>query len=42
MSIYSRVTVIGERRRLDVVLFADQSFGVLFLDLLWMFEEPMQ
>ncbi|HET6742068.1 MAG TPA: EsaB/YukD family protein, partial [Kribbella sp.] len=42
MSTYSRVTVIGERRRLDAVLPADQPLGVLLPDLLRMLDEPMQ
>ncbi|MGW7683063.1 type VII secretion integral membrane protein EccD [Kribbella sp. NPDC054772] len=42
MSTYSRVTVIGERRRLDAVLPADEPLGVLLPDLLRMLDEPMQ
>ncbi|TCC07646.1 EsaB/YukD family protein [Kribbella soli] len=42
MSIYSRVTVIGQRKRLDAVLPADQPLGVLLPDLLRMLDEPMQ
>jgi type VII secretion integral membrane protein EccD len=42
MSIYSRVTVIGQRRRLDAVLPADEPLGVLLPDLLRMLDEPLQ
>ncbi|WP_433157643.1 type VII secretion integral membrane protein EccD [Kribbella sp. CA-247076] len=42
MSTYSRVTVIGQRRRLDAVLPADEPLGVLLPDLLRMLDEPMQ
>jgi type VII secretion integral membrane protein EccD len=42
MSTYSRVTVIGQRRRLDAVLPADEPLGVLLPDLLRMLNEPMQ
>ena len=42
MSVYSRVTVIGQRRRLDAVLPADEPLGVLLPDLLRMLDEPLQ
>ena len=42
MSIYSRVTVIGQRKRMDCVLPADEPLGVLLPDLLRMLEEPLQ
>ncbi|MFF1819225.1 EsaB/YukD family protein [Kribbella sp. NPDC058245] len=42
MSTYSRVTVIGQRRRLDAVLPADEPLGVLLPDLLRMLDEPLQ
>jgi type VII secretion integral membrane protein EccD len=42
MSVYSRVTVIGQRKRLDAVLPADEPLGVLLPDLLRMLEEPLQ
>jgi type VII secretion integral membrane protein EccD len=42
MSIYSRVTVIGQRKRMDAVLPADQPLGVLLPDLLRLLDEPMQ
>jgi type VII secretion integral membrane protein EccD len=42
MSVYSRVTVIGQRRRLDAVLPADEPLGVLLPDLLRMLGEPLQ
>ncbi|MFG1909940.1 EsaB/YukD family protein [Kribbella sp. NPDC048928] len=42
MSVYSRVTVIGRRRRLDAVLPADEPLGVLLPDLLRMLDEPLQ
>lgn len=42
MSTYSRVTVIGQRRRLDAVLPADEPLGILLPDLLRMLDEPMQ
>ncbi|WP_427892984.1 type VII secretion integral membrane protein EccD [Kribbella sp. GL6] len=41
MSVYSRVTVIGQRRRLDAVLPADEPLGVLLPDLLRMLDEPL-
>lgn len=42
MSVYSRVTVIGQRRRLDAVLPADEPLGVLLPDLLRLLDEPLQ
>ncbi|HZX08777.1 type VII secretion integral membrane protein EccD [Kribbella sp.] len=42
MSVYSRVTVIGQRRRLDAVLPADEPLGVLLPDLLRMLDEPLE
>ncbi|MFB6722822.1 EsaB/YukD family protein [Kribbella sp. NPDC056345] len=42
MSTYSRVTVIGQRRRMDAVLPADEPLGVLLPDLLRMLDEPLQ
>ncbi|TCO50063.1 type VII secretion integral membrane protein EccD [Kribbella antiqua] len=42
MSTYSRVTVIGQRKRLDAVLPADEPLGVLLPDLLRMLDEPLQ
>jgi type VII secretion integral membrane protein EccD len=42
MSTYSRVTVVGERKRLDAVLPADEPLGVLLPDLLRMLDEPLQ
>ncbi|TDC32816.1 EsaB/YukD family protein [Kribbella albertanoniae] len=42
MSTYSRVTVIGQRRRMDAVLPADLPLGVLLPDLLRMLDEPLQ
>ncbi|MFI5694933.1 EsaB/YukD family protein [Kribbella sp. NPDC051586] len=42
MSTYSRVTVIGRRRRMDAVLPADEPLGVLLPDLLRMLDEPLQ
>ena len=42
MSTYSRVTVIGQRRRLDAVLPADEPLGVLLPDLLRMLDEPLR
>ncbi|WP_433002922.1 EsaB/YukD family protein [Kribbella sp. CA-294648] len=42
MSVYSRVTVIGQRKRMDAVLPADEPLGVLLPDLLRLLDEPMQ
>jgi len=42
MSTYSRVTVIGQRRRMDAVLPTDEPLGVLLPDLLRMLDEPLQ
>lgn len=42
MSTYSRVTVIGQRRRMDAVLPADEPLGVLLPDLLRLLDEPLQ
>ena len=42
MSTYSRVTVIGQRKRMDAVLPADEPLGVLLPDLLRLLDEPMQ
>ena len=42
MGMYSRVTVIGQRKRMDAVLPADEPLGVLLPDLLRMLDEPLQ
>ncbi|MFK4085120.1 EsaB/YukD family protein [Kribbella sp. NPDC020789] len=42
MSTYSRVTVVGQRRRMDAVLPADEPLGVLLPDLLRLLDEPLQ
>lgn len=39
-NVYSRVTVVGARRRVDVVLPADESLGAMTGDLIRMLDEP--
>ncbi|MET9312003.1 EsaB/YukD family protein [Kribbella sp. NPDC003505] len=39
---YSRVTVIGRRRRMDAVLPADEPLGKLLPDLMQMLDEPVE